>query len=132
MDLIVHSINMRSIVPQQDNSTVQVGKPDAGNFVTSFFIENKGRNSLMLIKSNGCTVELRPGDVPLTFGVEWPGVLRCSFDILFETENQQQYPATGARDSVNEAETDITALDAVFHSGLIVETVINQNYICHI
>lgn len=130
--LIVHTTRMRSISPEADNVAVQVGRPEVGDYVTSFMLENLGKNSLIKIRQDGMYLELRPGDAPITVGVEWPSVIRTNLKVTFEAENQQQYNASGARPPLNPAENDMSQPDAIFHSATMFEVVVdlNTNVLC--
>ena len=123
---------MRSLNPKMDNQAVQVGKPESGNYVTSFQLENQGQNSLMRIQQDGCSFELRPGDAPFHIDADWPGVLRTNLLITFETENQQQYLADGTRPDVDPDETDRSEPDCIFHKATAMEVFVNPDYLCHV
>lgn len=134
MQLIVHGLRMKPLNPNTTNSTVQVGKPEIGNLVTSYSIQNIGRNSVMRIAGaeGNPYVELRPGDLPFTVGVEWPGILRHTLTVTFVEENQQQWTAAGTRPAVNPASTDPIDPEAVIYSGVLVENFVNPTEKCHI
>ena len=74
---------------------------------------------------DGLYLELRPGDAPITVGVEWPSVIRTNLKILFENENQQQFDGTGNRSDIDPAEPDISEPDAVYHHAVLFETFVD-------
>lgn len=123
---------MRDLNPAMDNQAVQIGKPEERNYVTSFQIENQGRNSLMQIRQDGCCFYLRPGDAPFNVDCDWPGVIRTNLIITFGEENQQQYAADGTQPATDAAETDRTQADCIFHKATIMETFIIPDYLCHV
>lgn len=123
--LIVHGTRFRSITPG-DNTDIQIGRPKQGDIVTGVMIENQGRNSLLKIWQDGKYIVLRPFETPFTIGVEYPACFDTTLKFIFEVENQQQYDAAGSRAAVDEAETDISQLDAVYHNAVLVETFVKR------
>lgn len=126
--LIVHSTRMRSLDPGMDNVAVQIGKPEVGDIVTGFMLENQGKNSLVKIRQDGLYLELRPGDAPITVGTEFPSVLRTTLYVTFEPENQIQFDANGDRSDIDPAETDPAEPDAVVHHAVLFETFVDLNF----
>lgn len=131
MKLIVHDIRIKPLNPLV-NSTVQVGKPEDRDYVTSYAIQNQGRNSVMRIAGpeGQPYIEIRPGDPAYVHGVEWPCVIRNTLTISFVEENQQQWTAAGTRPAVDTGNTDVNEVDALVHRGILVENFVNISDSC--
>ncbi|RMG99560.1 MAG: hypothetical protein D6706_05285, partial [Chloroflexi bacterium] len=93
-----------------------------GDLVTAVMVQNVGKNSLLKIRLDGRDILLRPGQEPLSIGVEWPAVLEADALFIFEQENQQPVDSSGSQPPLDPAETDITQPDAIFHSAVVFET----------
>lgn len=132
MEVTVHGTRFKPL-NTRTNSTVQVGKPEDGDFVTAVFIQNTGRNSVMRIAGpeGNPYIELRPGDVPFTVGTIWPGALRLTLTITYVTVNQQQWTAAGTRPALDPGSTDPNDPAAVIHGGVMLENFVNPVR-CHI
>lgn len=124
--LIIHDLRTRNLGPE-DNAHLKIGRKAVDDYVTSFSIQNQGRNSVLQIWKDGNKIELRPFEPPFTVGVEWPCILDTSLTLVWVEENQMQFPSDGsARASVDTAPVDVSAEDALYHNAVLVETFVKQ------